>query len=132
MQGSGWRRWPPSSRAAQWGRADPTLRQRLGARYLHLRQFGNLNHKTHGTVHLADAAGGMRALWAARRPSLDLGEPAVVLMRACRDRVHCHPLVVATILEQRLGQPRSDELRLAPQANDAPVQLSHFHIAVES
>lgn len=124
-------RLSPYSRATEW--CAPALRLRFGARYMHLRQFGNLNYKQPGPVELADAAGGVRALLASIRPLLTDGEPpTVVLMCACRDALDCHRSTVAAILQERLRLPPVAEFRLLARQKDCAIQLSFFNNGAET
>lgn len=103
----------PRSRAAEW--AGPALRHRFGARYLHLRQFGNLNYQSDAPVQLADGPGGVRALLAATRPLLHQGDPlTVVLLCACPDRGRCHRDDVARLLVRQLAAEDAGELTPTP------------------
>ena len=105
-------RLSPYSRETDW--CAPALRRRFGARYLQVREFGNLNYKTHGPVQLADASMGVRRLFAATRAS----EPVLVLLCACRDRAGCHRDAVASLLVRQLGGVDAGELAPVIVASD--------------
>jgi uncharacterized protein (DUF488 family) len=99
----------PFARDHEWARG--ALARRFGARYLHLRAFGNVNYKRDGApVQLEDEAQGVRRLLAATRPMLGSGEPTVVLLCACRRRESCHRDKVAGVLVRQLGAEDRGEL----------------------
>jgi uncharacterized protein (DUF488 family) len=99
----------PRSRAVEW--SGTALHQRFGTRYLHLRQFGNVNYKTNGPILLADAEGGISALANAvcTRPHPEK-RAMVVLLCACLVRAHCHREAVAAILVKQYAAEDAGEL----------------------
>lgn len=87
-------RLSPRSRNPQW--RGPTLASALKERYVHIREFGNVNYRLRGmhNVRLKDFVKGVA--------KLDLmNQPDVVLLCACRDYDHCHrSIIVDMLLEQ--------------------------------
>lgn len=106
----------PFARDRQWART--SLAVQFGARYRHLRAFGNRNYKRDGAlIELEDVPAGVRALLAATRPLLERGEPTVVLLCACRVRAGCHRDAVVAELVRQLGAIDQGELTIAQPAS---------------
>jgi len=72
-------RYSPRSRNPTWNGAN--LRRVLGARYRHVKAFGNRNYKG-GPVEIVDYEAGKKAVEQCGRP--------VILMCVCRDYQRCH------------------------------------------
>jgi uncharacterized protein (DUF488 family) len=83
-------RYSPASRLPQW--SGLCLRQLFGDRYIHLRQFGNVNYKNGGPIQLVDYESGKAILSGLDRP--------VVLMCVCSDPAICHRTHLARLLRQ--------------------------------
>jgi uncharacterized protein (DUF488 family) len=99
---------PRSRWAPLWNGA--VLHNRLGDRYVWLREFGNRNYKgTFAEIEIADLPTGEKRL----REFLakDATGKAVVLMCACRDINVCHRKVLAEWLAQAW---KADVVHLAP------------------
>ncbi len=89
-------RWSPRSRNPQWTRK--RLTELLGARYRHVKAFGNLNYKG-GPIKLANPEAGLAEI----RPILEAGQP-VILMCVCKEVERCHRQDVAAYLVAHLGE----------------------------
>ena len=98
-------RFMPRSRVPGWNRVQ--LERLMGARYRHLKAFGNRNYKG-GEIALVDITEGLRQVEAL----LDQFDN-VVLMCACRDARQCHRRLVAHQASRHLGVPTA-ELHLPP------------------
>jgi uncharacterized protein (DUF488 family) len=108
-------RYSPRSRQPEWSRK--RLQELLGARYLHVPAFGNINYKGDGPIQLADPEAG-KAVVVER-----LAQQPVLLLCACKDWQTCHRLAVATVLHEATG---ADVVHWSPKDLPAApaVQLS--------
>lgn len=86
-----------SPRSQQPGWDGNALRSLFGIDYTHIRAFGNKNYNNDLPIALADPDAGL----AAARISLNIAP--VVLLCGCRDHRHCHRLVAADFIADRLG-----------------------------
>lgn len=83
-------RLSPRSRIPYFTEA--ALAARLGDRYVHVGDLGNLNYRG-GPVRIADLEAGIRRI-------ADHGRP-VILMCACKDPARCHRTTIAAELQAR-------------------------------
>lgn len=77
------------------------LYEQFGDRYLHVREFGNVNYRQADVpVKLADFE---RGLWRLSEKMQETGVGDVILLCACRDLSVCHRKVVAERLAETMG-----------------------------
>lgn len=89
-------RFNPRSRDPKWNAG--ALRLLMGSHYLHVLELGNVNYKTSGApIKIRDMDTGLSTIRSF------LVSRSVILMCACRDRVHCHRLVIAREYLKRYG-----------------------------
>ncbi len=75
------------------------LEAALKARYVHIREFGNVNYKNGGAVKLADPALGIS------RVSSIMSEASVILLCVCASWEECHRRDVAELLSKEFALP---------------------------
>lgn len=81
-------RYSPFSRDSRWTKS--AMRLKFGARYLHVKDFGNVNYKNDGPVKLLNPDVGLFLLRSERK--------SIVLVCACRIADRCHRSTVAALL----------------------------------
>lgn len=75
------------------------LREKLGANYVWIKEFGNVNYKNGGPISLADPAQGLVSL-NFHLDGFKPDEKSVMLMCACRNWETCHRRIVACFIQQ--------------------------------
>ena len=104
-------RMVPRSRSAVWNGS--TLHNRLGDRYVWLKQFGNRNYKgTFGQIEIVDFPAGEQRL-----RELTATGKAVVLLCGCPDVSVCHRKVLAERLAKLWG---AEVVHLTPPPKSRP------------
>jgi hypothetical protein len=101
-------RFSAFSKQEEW--CKPALLKALGARYVHLQAFGNVNYKGGGPIELKDSRVGIQVV-----SRLVTEHRNLVLMCACPSYASCHRRQVAELLRGRGMEVRELSLNAQPE-----------------
>jgi hypothetical protein len=89
-------RYSPNSRDPQWRRK--AIEKKLGLRYIHLKDLGNISYKQAGSIKFVDLPRGIATL------ARFLQANNVIILCACWHREICHRVKIGEVLEHEYGQ----------------------------